>query len=93
MANTSELPINVVRSTKPKGLPGLNQKVRGQWPCSCITARRCCATGEQAEPTSSKVLGRNVVSPYRSLRSKEGKPQGRPMAVRVWGWEKAKAVL
>ena len=30
MANTSELPINVVRSNKPKGLPGLAQKGGGQ---------------------------------------------------------------
>ena len=30
MANRSELPINVVRSTKPKGLTGLTQKGGGQ---------------------------------------------------------------
>ncbi len=30
MANSSELLINVVRSSKPKALRGLNQKVRGQ---------------------------------------------------------------
>ena len=30
MANSGELLINVVRTSKPKGLIGLNQKVRGQ---------------------------------------------------------------
>ena len=30
MANSGELLINVVRSSKPKALTGLNQKVRGQ---------------------------------------------------------------
>jgi hypothetical protein len=30
MANSGELLINVVRSSKPKALRGLNQKVRGQ---------------------------------------------------------------
>ena len=30
MANTCELLINVVRTNKPKGLTGLDQKVRGQ---------------------------------------------------------------
>jgi hypothetical protein len=30
MANSGELPINVVRTSKPKALRGLDQKVRGQ---------------------------------------------------------------
>jgi len=30
MANSGELPINVVRTSKPKALTGLNQKVSGQ---------------------------------------------------------------
>ena len=34
MANSGELPINVVRTSKPKALRGLNQKVRGQGPGS-----------------------------------------------------------
>jgi hypothetical protein len=32
MVNSGELPINVVRTSKPKALTGLNQKVSGQGP-------------------------------------------------------------
>ena len=81
-ANSSELPINVVRTSKPKALTGLNQKVSGLGlgaPPS--PGRRCRATGDQAEPTSSVIRPWNVVSPSSSLGV--GPPQGGPMGWRV----------
>ena len=51
MANSGELLINVVRTSKPKALRGLDQKVRGQvqgYPPSPAVA--IGATGEEAEP-------------------------------------------
>jgi len=71
MANPGELPINVVRSNKPKALTGLNQKVRGQvqWdPTSPVVVFR--ATGGQAEPKPSVIHPWNVVSPSSSLRGR-----------------------
>jgi len=76
MANSGELPINVVRTDKPKTLTGLNQN--GTWPgagASPFPCRRCRATGEQAEPTPSVIHPWNVVSPSSS-------PRGRPAARR-----------
>ena len=69
MANSGELPINVVRSNKPKALTGLNQKVRGQvqrdLPSPVVVVR---ATGGEAEPKPSVIHPWNVVSPSSSLR-------------------------
>jgi hypothetical protein len=76
MANSGELPINVVRTDKPKALIGLDQN--GTWPgagASPFPCRRCRATGEQAEPTPSVIHPWNVVSPSSS-------PRGRPAARR-----------
>jgi hypothetical protein len=75
MANSGELPINVVRTDKPKALIGLDQN--GTWPgagASPFPCRRCRATGEQAEPTPSVIHPWNVVSPSSSFR---GKPSAR----------------
>ena len=75
-ANSGELPINVVRTSKPKALTGLNQK--GTWPGAGVSpfpCRRCRATGEQAEPTPSGIHPWNVISPSSS-------PRGRPAARR-----------
>ncbi len=83
MANSSELLINVVRSSKPKALRGLNQKVRGQaqgvLPSPAVTV---AATGGEAEPKPSVVHPWNVVSPSSSSR---GRPSARglPMGRRV----------
>ena len=77
MANSGELLINVVRSSKPKALRGLNQKVRGQvqrdLPSPVVVVR---ATGGEAEPTPSVIHPWNVVSPSSSSR-------GRPSARRL----------
>jgi hypothetical protein len=83
MANPGELLINVVRTSKPKALIGLNQKVCGQvqgYPPSPAVAVR--ATGEEAEPKPSVIHPWNVVSPSSSLR---GRPSARglPMGRRV----------
>ena len=83
MADSSELLINVVRSSKPKALRGLNQKVRGQaqgvLPSPAVTV---AATGGEAEPKPSVVHSWNVVSPSSSSR---GRPSARglPMGRRV----------
>jgi hypothetical protein len=76
-ANSGELPINVVRTSKPKTLTGLNQN--GTWPgagASPFPCRRCRATGEQAEPKPSVIHPWNVVSPSSS-------PRGRPAVRRT----------
>ena len=83
MANSGELPINVVRTSKPKMLIGLNQN--GTWPGAGVSpfpCRRCRAIGEQAEPTPSVIRPWNVVSPSSSPR---GRPAVRrsPMGRRV----------
>jgi len=82
MANPGELLINVVRSSKPKALRGLNQKVRGQvqgyLPSPAVTV---VATGGEAEPKPSVTHPWNVVSPSSSLRV--GPPQGVLMERRV----------
>ena len=81
MANSSELPINVVRTSKPKMLTGLNQN--GTWPGAGVSpfpGRRCRATGGEAEPTPSVIHPWNVVSPSSSPRgrpSARGSPMGR----------------
>ena len=82
MANSGELPINVVRTSKPKMLIGLNQK--GTWPSAGVSlfpCRRCRATGGEAEPKPSVIRPWNVISPSSSLRV--GRPQGMPMGRRV----------
>jgi hypothetical protein len=77
MANSGELLINVVRSSKPKALTGLNQTVRGQvqgpLPSPAVAVE---ATGGEAEPTPSLIHPWNVVSPSSS-------PRGRPAARRL----------
>ena len=81
-ANSGELLINVVRTSKPKTLTGLNQT--GKWPRAGVSpfpGRRCRATGEQAEPQPSVIRPWNVVSPSSSLGV--GPPQGGPMGWRV----------
>ena len=72
MANTCAPLITVVRTNKPKGLKGLDQKVSDQVEAVPLFAsRRCRVTGGQAEPNSSSVvLVRNVVSPYLSRQGK-----------------------
>ena len=97
-ANSGELPINVVRTSKPKTLIGLNQN--GTWPgagVSLFPCRRCRATGEQAEPQPSGIHPWNVVSPSSSLRGRPaarrsptgrrvedgGRSEGRPVTGRI----------
>jgi hypothetical protein len=97
-ANSGELLINAVRTSKPKALIGLNQN--GTWPGAGVSpfpCRRCRATGEQAEPTPSVIHPWNVVSPSFSLRGRpaarwspmgrrvedEGKSERRPVTVRI----------
>jgi hypothetical protein len=76
MANSGELLINVVRTSKPKMLTGLDQN--GTWPgarASPFPCRRCRATGGEAEPKPSVIRPWNVISLSSS-------PWGRPAARR-----------
>src|SRR5262245_56369410 len=97
-ANPGELPINAVRTSKPKALRGLDQKVRGQVQGSPPSpAVAVGATGEQAEPQPSVVRPWNVVSPSSSLRGRlaarrspmgrrvedEGESERRPVIGRI----------
>jgi len=82
MANLGELPINAVRTDKPKVLRGLDQKVRGQVQGSPPSpAVAVGATGGEAEPKPSVIHPWDVVSPSSSLRV--GPPQGAPTGRRV----------
>ena len=81
MANPGELLINVVRTSKPKALRGLNQKVRGQVGYLPSPAVTVVATGGEAESKPSVTHPWNVVSPSSSLRV--GPPQGVLMERRV----------
>jgi hypothetical protein len=81
MANSGELPINVVRSSEPKALTGLDQtvcdQVQGPLPSPAVAV---AATGGEAGPKPSVIRPWNVVSPSSSLR-------GRPAARRSpTGW-------
>ena len=82
MANPGELPINAVRTDKPKALRGLDQKVCGQVQGSPPSpAVAVGATGGEAEPKPSVIHPWDVVSPSSSLRV--GPPQGASMGRRV----------
>ena len=82
MANTCEPLLNVVRTNKPKGLSGLDQKVRGQaevFPhCLPQMTRHRRTGGAYLIHGTCTERGKPVALP-------EGKapPQGAPMAVRV----------
>jgi len=82
MVNTRELSINVVMSNKPKMLTGLSQK------------GTVAGTGSRSYPVmdTQRYRRRESTSPVRVNLVERGKPV-LPMAMRVWGWEKAKAVL
>ena len=82
MVNKCELSINVVMSTKPKMLTGLSQKGTG------------AGTGSRQYPVmdTQRYRRRESTSPVLVNLAERGKPVW-PIAMRVWGWEKAKAVL
>ena len=82
MVNTCELSINVVTRGKPKMLRGLGQKGTGAGTGSCHYPVMDIPRSRRTESTS----------PIRVNLAERGKPV-LPMAMRVWGWEKAKAVL
>jgi hypothetical protein len=71
MANTCAPLINVVRTNKPKGLKGLDQKVSDQ-----VEAVPLLSPADVESPahrrslTHPVVLVRNVVSPYLSHKGK-----------------------
>jgi hypothetical protein len=75
MANSGELLINVVSTSKPKPLIGWDPKVRGPVqgypPSPAVTVT---ATGGEAEPNPSVIPPWNVVSPSSSSR---GRPSAR----------------
>src|SRR5712692_4791637 len=75
--------LSVVKSNKPKMLPGLGQKATRQVQrFHCPLAWALNAVGAQREPKPIRSLQRNTVSPSRSP-SGVGKPQGPPKARRV----------
>jgi len=83
MANTCEPLINVVRSNKPKGLRGLDQK--GMWPGGGAPVSPPADVAPPADRRSlphPRVLVWNVGNPYPSLW--ESEPQGEPIGVRAW---------
>ena len=95
MVNTWKRSIHVVKGNKPKMLRGLSHKGTvagdrdGPLPCpghALLPAHRAHLT----RPCHPCGTWEARIAPDAS---KGGKPQGRPMVMRVWGWEKANAVL
>ncbi len=95
MVNIGELSINVVNRDKPKMLRGLGQK----WHRSGYRVSRLPCHGHATLPADREHLTHSWqpcgtwearIAPFAG---KEGKPQGPPKVVRVWGWEKANAIL
>ena len=71
MANTCESLINVVRTNKPKGLEGLDQKVSDQVEAYLpLSPADVVSPAERRSLTHLLVLVRNVVSPYLSRKGK-----------------------
>ena len=93
MVNTCELSINVVTKGKPKMLPGLGQKGTVAGTGSCHYPVMDSQRSRRTESTSPIRVNLAERGKPVSLLLKVGKPQGRPTAVRVGGWEKANAVL
>jgi hypothetical protein len=95
MVNICKLLINVVKGTKPKMLRGLSQKgtVAGHRDCPlpCHGHARLPANKEHL-PRPCQPCGTWEARTAPFAR-KVGEPQGRPMAMRVWGGEKANAAL
>ena len=83
MANSGELPINVVRTDKPKTLTGLNQN--GTWSAAPPFVRAHTdtrTTGVQAGPTPRAVMCAEHGKPDEPPAT-AGQPQGRLRAQRV----------
>jgi len=71
MANRCAPLINVVRTNKPKGLTGLDQKVGDQVEAvPSLSPADVASPAERRSLTHPLVLGRNVVSPYLSRKGK-----------------------
>ena len=94
MVSICELSINVVMSNKPKMLTGLSQKAleRVQGLDNILSWTPNAPGGERApHPFGGNLAERG--KPVLPLPREVGKPSGQPKAVRVEGWEKAKAAL
>jgi hypothetical protein len=95
MVNTGELSIHVVTSGKPKMLRGLGQKRHR----SGYRVLSLPCHGHATLPANREHLTRRCQpcgtwqARIAPAAKKGGKPSGGPMAVQVWGWEKAPAVL
>ena len=71
MANTCAPLINVVRTNKPKGLKGLDQKVSDQVEAvPSLSPADVESPAEKRSLNHPEVLVRNVVSPYLSRKGK-----------------------
>src|SRR5215472_9007291 len=95
MVNTCELLINVVTSGKPKMPRGLGQNGTVAGTGACFSPVMDTTRYRRIESTSPEPV--NLVERGKPvsllLIKKVGRSQGQPRAMRVWGWEKAKAIL
>jgi hypothetical protein len=72
MVNTHELPINVVRTNKPKMLTGLSQKARGLvWEFSLLPSQTRRPPADRQDLPHHMVRTRNVVSPSSSHQGRQ----------------------
>ena len=94
MVHPGALSINVVKMHKPKLLIGLGQNgivVGTGAPPSPVTDTQHYRRTESTSPVLVNLAERG--KPVLPLPREVGKPSGQPTAVRVEGWEKAKAAL
>ena len=76
--------VSIVKSKKPKGLVGFNQRYAVRRGVSNVFPRGCCTVGIQSGSKSIDVVhsverGKLVAAPSLG----QAQPQGRPMALRV----------
>ena len=95
MVNTGELSRHVVKGDKPKMLTGLSHKgtVARDRDCPLPCHGHAMLPAHREHLTHSCQPCGTWEARIAPFVRKGGKPQGQLMAVRVWGWEKAKAVL
>jgi len=95
MVNTGARAIHVVQGNTPKRLRGLSHQgpVAGHRDCPLPCHGHAMLPAQSAHLTHSCQPGGTWEARTAPFASRGGEPQGRPMALRVWGWEQAKAVL
>jgi hypothetical protein len=84
MVNKCELPVNVVRTTKPKMLTGLNQKVWGMvWKFSLLPSQPHWPPADRQHLPHQNGTDAERGKPVAFLGNRESQPQGKLTRLRV----------